>query len=101
VGTLAAYPESAQTLLVEIIGAGPRAMARRDAILEEFADALLRDNARAAPLYGAGTFASRDDAFGVIGAIVELVSRRLRSGRADDIAALEPVIARLMLGILQ
>jgi AcrR family transcriptional regulator len=101
VGTLAAYPESAQTLLVEIIGAGPRAMARRDAILEEFADALLRDNARAAPLYGAGTFASRDDAFGVIGAIVELVSRRLRSGRADDLAALEPVIARLMLGVLQ
>jgi AcrR family transcriptional regulator len=100
-GTLAAYPESAQTLLVEIIGAGPRAMARRDAILEAFADALLRDNARTAPTYGAGTFVSPDDAFGVIGAIVELVSLRLRSGRADDVAALEPVIARLMLGVLR
>jgi AcrR family transcriptional regulator len=99
--TLAAYPDSAQTLLVEIIGAGPRAMARRDAILEAFADALLRDNAREARRYGAGTFVSRDDAYGVIGAIVELVSLRLRSGRADDVAALEPVIARLMLGVLR
>jgi AcrR family transcriptional regulator len=99
--TLAAYPESAQTLLVEIIGAGPRAMARRDAILEAFAGALLRDNAREAPRYRAGTFVSPDDAFGVVGAIVELVSRRLRSGRADDVAALEPVIARLMLGVLR
>ena len=99
--TLAAYPESTQTLLVEIIGAGPRAMARRDAILEGFAEALLRDNARAAPAYGAGTFVSKDDAFGVIGASVELVSRCVRGGHADEIAALEPVIARLMLGVLR
>jgi AcrR family transcriptional regulator len=99
--TLAAYPDSAQTLLVEIIGAGPRAMARRDAILQSFADALMRDNARTAPPYGAGTFVSADDAFGVIGAIVELVSVRLRSGRPDDVTALEPVIARLMLGALR
>jgi AcrR family transcriptional regulator len=99
--TLAAYPDSTQTLLVEIIGAGPRAMARRDAILEAFAEALLRDNARAAPGYEAGTFVSKDDAFGVIGASVELVSRCLRRGRADEIPALEPVIARLMLGALR
>ena len=46
--TLAAYPESAQTVLVEIIGAGPRAAERRDAILDLFADGLLRDNARMA-----------------------------------------------------
>src|SRR5919199_1824116 len=38
--TLADNRESAQTLLVEIIGAGPRAAARRDAILEAFADGL-------------------------------------------------------------
>ena len=45
-GTLANYREESQTLLVEIIGAGPRAAARRDAILEAFADGLHRDNAR-------------------------------------------------------
>jgi AcrR family transcriptional regulator len=98
--TLADYPESAQTLLVEIIGAGPRAAARRDAILESFADALYRDNLRVAPTYGAPVFASKDDAFAVIGASVELVSRSLRSGQAGDVVALEPVISRLMLGAL-
>ena len=67
--TLASYPTSAQTLLVQIIGAGPRAAARRDAILEAFADSLYRDNQRAAPQYGAPTFASRDDAFAIIGAL--------------------------------
>src|SRR3954447_22715050 len=46
--TLTAYPESAQTLLVEIIGAGPRAVERRDAILDAFAQALYRDNYRVA-----------------------------------------------------
>jgi AcrR family transcriptional regulator len=99
--TLAAYPDSAQTLLVEIIGAGPRAMERRDAIMESFADSLYRDNARNAPIYGAPVFASRDDAFGVVGAIVELVSRHLRTGRPALLDELEPVIARLLLGALE
>src|SRR4051812_5178959 len=98
--TLAAHRDSAQTLLVQIIGAGPRAAARRDAILEAFADGLYRDNARTAPRHGAPTFASPDDAFAVIGAAVELVSRHLRTGRPRDVDALAPVITRLMLGAL-
>ena len=98
--TLAEYPNSAQTLLVEIIGAGPRAAERRDAILQAFADALYRDNARHAPRYGAPTFASPDDAFAVIGAIVELSSRQLRTGRPAELSELEAVITRLMLGAL-
>jgi AcrR family transcriptional regulator len=99
--TLAAYPESAQTLLVEIIGAGPRAAAHRDAILEAFADAMYRDFATAAPRFGAGTFASRDDAFAIIGASVELVSRHLRTGRPREVLELLPVIVHLTLGVLQ
>jgi AcrR family transcriptional regulator len=99
--TLDKWPDAAQTLLVEIIGAGPRATERRDAILEAFADAIFRDNQRVAPRYGAPRFASRDDAFACIGAIVELASRQLRTRNPADIRALEPVIARLMLGILQ
>ena len=99
--TLASYPAEAQTLLVQIIGAGPRAAARRDAILEAFAESLYRDNLQAAPKYGAPTFASRDDAFAIIGASVELVSRSLRTGAPRDVLALEPVIARLMLGALE
>ena len=99
--TLASYPTSAQTLMVQIIGAGPRAAARRDEILEAFADSLYRDNQRAAPQYGAPTFASPDDAFAIIGASVELVSRSLRTHRPPDLLELEPVITRLMLGVLQ
>ena len=53
------------------------------------------------PQYDAATFASPDDAFAVIGASVELVSRSLRTGRPADVVALEPVITRLMLGVLQ
>jgi AcrR family transcriptional regulator len=99
--TLAEWPEAAQTLLVEIIGAGPRAAERRDAILDAFAEAIHRDNQEIAPRYGAPRFATRDDAFACVGAIVELASRQLRTGTPADIRELEPVIDRLMLGVLE
>src|SRR5689334_4736670 len=99
-GILAEYPDSTQTLLVEIIGAGPRAAERRDAILDLFADGLLRDNARMAVKFGNPRFASKDDAFAIIGAIVELVSRQLRTGVPAQLADLEPVILRLITGLL-
>ncbi len=97
---LTAEPEATQTLLVEIIGAGPRAMERRDAVLDAFAQALFRDNARVAPRFGAPTFATQDDAFAVIGAIVEVVSRQLRTGHPADIRDAEPVLMRVLLGVL-
>jgi AcrR family transcriptional regulator len=100
-GTLAAYPAQAQTVLVEIIGAGPRAMARRDVVLGRLAKALHEDNLRTAPAYGAGCFQSPDDAFAVVGATAELVSRELRAGRGGSLAALEDVIARVLLGVLR
>ena len=98
---LTQYPESAQTLLVEIIGAGPRAAERRDAILDAFAEGLMRDNGRMAERIGAPRFASKDDAFAIIGAIVELVSRQLRTGVPEDVRKLEPVIERLIFGLLR
>ena len=79
---LADHPEFAQTLLVEIIGAGPRAAQQRDRILQTFADLLDAENAAAARRGLIGRFASRDDAFAVIGAAVELVSRQVRLGDA-------------------
>ena len=44
--------------------------------------------------------ASLDDAFAIVGAIVELTSRHLRHGRPADIADLEPVIGRVVVGIV-
>jgi AcrR family transcriptional regulator len=98
--TVARHPDSAQTLLVEIIGAGPRATERRDAILEAFAKFIYADNAKHAPRHGRPTFCGRDDAFAVVGAIVELVSRQLRTGAPKDLLELEPVIERVLLGTL-
>jgi AcrR family transcriptional regulator len=99
-GTLMANPDSTYTLIVSILGAGPRAAARRDAILATFADTIYRDNARFAPAYGAPTFATLDDAFAIVGAVVELTARHLRAQPDRDVRELEPVISRLILGTL-
>jgi AcrR family transcriptional regulator len=97
---LQAYPDHAKTLLVEIIGAGPRAAERRDSVIQGFADLIDQQNAVAAERYGARRFASPDDTFAIIGAIVELASRQLRYGRPADIRDLEPVIERFINGVL-
>lgn len=98
--TLAEYPEFAQTVLVEIIGAGPELARRRDQILQGFADMLDAENERAARRGLLPRFASPHDAFGVVGAISELVSRQVRLGRPADILELAPVIDRLIDGLL-
>src|SRR5215217_7565507 len=77
---LAAFPDEAQTLLVEIIGAGPRAMERRGS---------------------APRLASPHDAFAIVGAVAELASRQIRTGEPEDIRDLEPVVERLVLGVLR
>ena len=97
---LAEHPEHAQTLLVEIIGAGPRAAARRDQILQGFAAVLDAENAASARRGLTARFASPDDAFAVVGAIVELVSRQVRLGVPERVLDLAPVIDRLILGLL-
>ena len=96
-----AYPDYARTLLVEIIGAGPKATARRDAVLEDFARLIDAQNAVAHERFGAARLASLDDAFAVVGAIVELASRHLRHARPADIRDLEPVIARVVIGVVE
>jgi AcrR family transcriptional regulator len=98
--TLADFPNEAQTLLVEIVGAGPRAMARRDAALDEIARWIDELNVADAARGVAPRFGSPHDAFAVVGAVVELASRQLRTGRPADIRELEPVVERLVLGLI-
>jgi AcrR family transcriptional regulator len=95
---LVAFPDHARTLLVEIIGAGPRAAARRDAVLQEFAELIDRENARAHERYGSPRLVSIDDAYALVGAIFELASRQLVRG--EPVHTLEPVVARLITGLL-
>jgi AcrR family transcriptional regulator len=97
---LSQHPEFAQTLLVEIIGAGPRAAQRRDLILQAFADVLDAENAAAARRGLIGRFGSPHDPFAVVGAITELVSRQVRLGVPEDVLDLAPVIDRLIFGLL-
>jgi AcrR family transcriptional regulator len=100
-GALADFPDEAQTLLVEIVGAGPRAMARRDAALDEVARYIDEVNVADAERGAAPRLSSPHDAFAVVGAFVELASRQLRTGRPADIRELEPVVQRLVLGLIR
>ena len=99
-GALAAHPEFAQTLLVEIIGAGPLAAQRRDQILQAFAGVVDAENAAAARRGLMGRFSSPHDAFAVVGAVTELVSRQVRLGVPAHMMDLAPVIDRLIFGLL-
>jgi AcrR family transcriptional regulator len=97
---VAEHPEYAQTLLVEIIGAGPKAAHRRDQIMQTFADVLDAENAAAAKRGLIPRFSSPYDAFAIVGAITELVSRQVRLGEPNDVLELAPVIDRLIDGVL-
>ena len=95
------YPDHARTLLVEIVGAGPRAAERRDAVLRDFASLIDQQNASAHERFGAPRFVSpEDDAYAIVGAIVELAVRQLRHGRPEDPMDLLPVVERLVVGML-
>jgi AcrR family transcriptional regulator len=98
--TLAAYPDQAQTLLVEIIGAGPRAIERRDRALNTIADYIDSTNERDAARGLVPRLASPLDAFALVGAVVELASRQLRTRTPEQLSELEPVVQRLVIGIL-
>jgi AcrR family transcriptional regulator len=98
---LATYPAESQTLMVEILGAGPRAAERRDQVMATFAGAIDAENAAAARRGAMPRLASSDDAFAIVGAVVELASRQIRTGAPEDVRELEPVIERLMLGLMR
>ncbi len=98
--TLSAHREDAQTLLVEIIGAGPAATQRRDRIMQAFANVLDAENAEAARRGLIARFASPYDTLAIVGAITELVSRQVRLGKPADVLELAPVIDRLIAGML-
>jgi AcrR family transcriptional regulator len=99
-GALEQFPDEAQTLLVEIVGAGPRALARRDRALDAVAQYIDELNRRDHERGAAPRFASPHDAFAIAGAVVELASRQIRTGRPAEISELEPVVERLAMGLL-
>ena len=97
---LAEHPNESQTLLVEVIGAGERGADRRDNIFAAFAQAIDAENAAAARRGTMPRFASPDDAYAIVGAVGELASRQLRRGTPADVRDLEPLIQRLIFGLV-
>jgi AcrR family transcriptional regulator len=98
---VADHRDYAQTLLVEIIGAGPRAAQRRDQIIQKFADIIDGENEAAARRGLISRFASPCDTVAVVGAITELILRQVRLGDPPDVLELAPVIDRLIEGLLR
>jgi len=93
-------PMLAQAILVETVGAGPRLAELRIATLNAFAQVMYEQTVRAAELTGGPAFTSPDEAFAIVGATFELVSRQLRTGEPDRLLDLQPLIERLIIGLL-
>ena len=98
---LALFPEMARVVMVDVIGVGPIGAAKRDEMLQAFGDFLVSENQLAHDSYGAPKFASPDDAYAIVGAIMELASRQLRTGNPATMQELEPVIERVVAGVLE
>jgi AcrR family transcriptional regulator len=94
------FPDESQTLLVEIVGAGPRAMARRDEALTSVAQYIDELNRHDHERGVAPRFESGHDAYAIAGAVIELASRQLRTGTPETISELEPIVERLAMGML-
>jgi AcrR family transcriptional regulator len=98
---LSLFPEMARVVMVDVIGVGPVGAAKRDEMLQAFGDFLVEENLRAHESYGAPRFASPDDAYAIVGAIMELASRQLRTGNPERMEDLEPIIERVVAGVLE
>jgi len=98
--SIADNPPLAQATLVETVGAGPRLAELRIATLNAFAQVMYEQTVRAAELTGGPAFTSPDEAFAIVGATFELVSRQLRTAEPARVLDLQPLIERLIIGLL-
>jgi AcrR family transcriptional regulator len=83
---LAAQPTSARVLNVDILGAGPRALALRERVLERFVD----------QYRGLG---EEDMLRALVGGIAEMVQARLLAGEAEVLPDLLPTLERFAVAV--
>lgn len=93
-------PDTVRVALVEVVGAGPRALERRDHALEVMAQSMYEDARQGTRDTDEPSFATVDDAYACVGAIFELTSRHVRRGHPPRISDLEPIVERLVLGVV-
>lgn len=97
---MAARPELTQTFLIEILGAGPRGLARRREAIERFAEQLVvlgADFRREQPQLHEITPAL---ATAVVGGINELVLGAVERGRASELTRLRSTAVTLIRSVL-
>jgi AcrR family transcriptional regulator len=99
IGILAEDPELAQVTLIDVLGAGPRALAVREQILEQYTDFYRRLAVRASR---AGSLAPVSDVFlrGIVGAIAEIIQHELLAKRVGELPDLVPTLVALTLTVL-
>jgi AcrR family transcriptional regulator len=97
---LAAEPALARVFLIEVAAAGPRAAERRERLRDRYAELMreLQDEARAGsaalPALPAEIFHA------VVAAVDDIVVRRIREGRAEQLPELEPILFYLQVALL-
>lgn len=99
-GFLADRPELAHTFVLEVLAAGPAALARRATAYDEFAEITRRWH-RQARARRASYPAVPDEVYGaVVAAGHGLVAEHIRQGRAATLRELEPLVMYVHLGLL-
>jgi AcrR family transcriptional regulator len=98
--TLAAEPAFARTFLIEVTGAGPRALERRDRVHERFAEMLREQLDEARRTIPALPAQPPEVYLAAVGATDLLVSRLVGQGRAAELPALVDVVMLIQLALL-
>lgn len=98
--TLARTPDFARAFFIEVLAAGPEALARRDAIMGQFADIIAENLKRAGADHPALEELPRHALDTVVGGITELIAIDVRARRFDQLPRLEPVMTHVILSVL-
>ena len=105
VALLAAEPHFARVLLIEVLGAGPRALAMRERILAIYVDHYRRLHALARDQEDQLDEVSDDFLRGLVGGIAELVQKCLLDSSAEEVSerlrALTPTLVEFATTILR
>ena len=93
---IALEPAVARVFILEVLGAGPRALAQRRAVLNRFAEQLRLRIAAAAAESPEFSVPTPQMAIAIIGAINELVLAAIEDGRTHEVPALQDAAEQLV-----
>jgi AcrR family transcriptional regulator len=100
VGTLAADPEFAKTFLVDVLGAGPKAVERRVRVYEQFVQQYVILSRRAAKEEPEIGEVPEIYLRALVGGIGELVQQHLLTREAETLPELAPVLVQLVTAVI-